>query len=185
MTALCSLNVGQLLFFLRHPLSDCAWRYYLPKTFSALSLAYYFHATALFFTHCAGVGKCIPCYWMDRDFIKRDPLNWDTVQASIGSQSPFIRPREYLAASISDFSLIWTRTRWFSVNTHYPDIPINIWTAISDTSTDAWYLIDVPGLVRCMLTIPAYENDYTVWIATRRWAIKTVSPHAAGEEKSV
>ena len=27
------------------------------------------------FTHCAGVAKCIPCYWMKIDFIKRDPLN--------------------------------------------------------------------------------------------------------------
>ena len=30
-----------------------------------------------------------------------------------------------------------------------------------------------------MLTIPAFENDYTVCVATGRRAIKTVSPHAA------
>jgi len=92
-----------------------------------------------FFTLCADAAKCIPCYWMKIDFIKRDPLNWDIVQTSVGSQSTLIRPCELLSTSISDFSLIWSRNRCFFVNTHYPDIPIKIWTAISYTSTDAWY----------------------------------------------
>jgi hypothetical protein len=50
--------------------------------------------------------KCIPCCWMIVDFVKEYPLNCDIVQASVGSETAFFGPRDYLSASIIEFSSI-------------------------------------------------------------------------------